>query len=82
MYEQIPTIIRQQLAGVFDATGGVGSAIAPFLAEWKHGQVFISLVCLTTSQLLWFLPSTLGKPLADTCEDAEKMGKKEYTAGK
>ena len=82
MYEQIPTIIRQRLAGVFDATGGIGSAIAPFVAEWHYGRVVISVICLATSQLLWFLPSTLGRPLADTCEDAENMGKKEYTAVK
>ena len=60
----------------------LGSAIAPFVAEWHYGRVVISVICLATSQLLWFLPSTLGRPLADTCEDAENMGKKEYTAVK
>ena len=49
------------------------------VAEWEHGRVVISCLCLVSSQLLWFLPSTLGRPLPDTCEQAENMGKSDYT---
>ena len=76
MYEQLPTVIRQRLAGVFDATGGVGAALAPFVFAWPDSRIAISIVCMASSQLLWFLPSTLGAPLADTCEQAEKLGQK------
>ena len=31
MYEQIPTVIRQQLAGAFDSIGALGGVFAPFV---------------------------------------------------
>ena len=72
--EMFPTSVRSQSLGICSTFARVGSLTAPIISSssrTSHVIPFVvfgllgSMACLTSS----FLPETLGKKLADTCDD-------------
>ena len=68
----MPTVVRQQMSGYLDSIGSIGGTFSPYLSVWSQSKIVIPIVCFLITQLMWFLPSTINTPLADTLEEAEE----------
>ncbi|XP_022082249.1 organic cation transporter protein-like [Acanthaster planci] len=78
--EIYPTQLRSQGMGLSSMMARISGIICPFILEL--GAVWFSLpyfifgaFSISSGLLLLFLPETRGKPLPETVEDAERVGK-------
>lgn len=86
--ELFPTGVRATVYGVTAFFGGLAGVIVPFLTDlkisdhhvsgddfWKSQFPFLMFgaLCFIAAAIYRILPSTDGKDLPDTVEDAEKM---------
>ncbi|XP_028295517.1 solute carrier family 22 member 16 [Gouania willdenowi] len=78
--ELYPTIIRSLAVGSGSMMCRVGSVVAPFcvyLADvWIYlPQLIVGILAFIIGILTLLLPETLGKPLTNTLEEAESLGR-------
>ncbi|RWS09275.1 organic cation/carnitine transporter-like protein, partial [Dinothrombium tinctorium] len=79
--EIFPTIARSRLSSVRLCIGSLGTVFSPFLVNFEffgpNTPLFLFGISLTICGFLMFpMPETLGKPLPETFEDAEKLNLK------
>ncbi|XP_074043452.1 solute carrier family 22 member 16-like [Macrotis lagotis] len=77
--ELYPTFIRSLAVGSGSMMCRIGSVIAPFCvyltSVWIFmPQLLVGIMAFLTGMLTLMLPETLGKPLTNTWEEAEKLG--------
>ena len=75
--ELFPTDIRTNAMAMGSMAGRIGGIISPFINDfyesipWLPPTIF-GTVCVAGGCLLFLLPETLGKPLLNTIDEAEK----------
>ncbi|GCC28191.1 hypothetical protein chiPu_0006619 [Chiloscyllium punctatum] len=79
--ELYPTIIRSLAVGTGSMIARVGSTVAPFCvllsSVWIFlPQLIVGIMSFLTGLLTLLLPETLGRPLAQTFEEAARLQKK------
>ena len=78
--ELYPTPVRSVAFGINATFGNGGSILAPMLLEFLPNWFFLTLLalfCGLNSFLIIFLPETVGKPMAETIEEMEKLDKED-----
>ncbi|XP_022095073.1 uncharacterized protein LOC110981647 [Acanthaster planci] len=79
--EILPTSVRNIGFGVGAVCGSVGLTVAPFIIYLDEFVSFLPLsifgvLCVISAMLVPILPETRNKPLPESIEDAENIGKK------
>ncbi|XP_068933150.1 solute carrier family 22 member 16 isoform X2 [Petaurus breviceps papuanus] len=83
--ELYPTFVRSLAVGSGSMMCRVGSVIAPFCVYLSSVWIFmpqllVGIMAFLTGMLTLMLPETLGKPLTNSWEEAEKLGGKKVIA--